>query len=61
MQKSRDPTRPESLADQQRHPLETAEEMVSKLVLQNKQNLNTLNVTIHHIKHRITMTVTRLS
>lgn len=49
MQKSRDPIWPESLADRQRHPLETAEEMVSKIMLQKKQNLNTQNVMIHYI------------
>lgn len=48
MQKSRDPTWPESLADQQRHPLGTVKEMISKIMLQNKYNLNTLNLMVHY-------------
>lgn len=47
--KPRDPTWPESLADRQRHPLETVEEMVSKITKQ--QNPNTHSVIIHCINY----------
>lgn len=49
MQKSRDPTWPESLAVRQRHPLETAEELVSEITPQKQRNLNIQNTMIRYI------------